>query len=607
MRAIRGLVAALALLACACAGEATPSPTATPEPTPTTAPTLTPTATPTRTAVPTATVTPSVTPAPTPTPTAMPTPLPTREPTPTPCHGVECIDPAPDVFERRIFEAGERIDWENGVFFLDVETGRTEAYRAEEAFREYHRHSEDGAWVYTWLGWDRTVAVLRRETGQAWQWPGDDLRLLATSRDHVLFEERARNEENDILFGAIVLVNHEMEEVGRFSLETGDDQYKEPRAIFSPDGQIIVFSVRNTVYHVSMASFDPVVVFEPESRDGWEISVSIDPPTDWLIGYPDLPDERGFLVRAWYKRLANNGDDDTDMETHSFNWDGVPVPEFCPGLLSPNGRYMAQSQGKHYYAKYAGWLSPERPWPSVVFSNAETCEPIFRVRSAYTNQIHWDGQWLSNSEGFIVGVENRKDDGWDEYVIVRVSPEPELIYLTPDAPDEERISLGGPSPALAGDGCYFFYQWTGIYDSCGDHWIAAGSFSDHWGPFSWDDSELEMRYFPEYWGEGTIFWMTYGPPEIEFPPFDDDFVFRVARTGSCLYLRQNPDAQAAVLDCLPDGSSVVSRPGLHQFGDREIGPIWMAVAEDYSVSSWIHVRTASGAEGWVAFRYLDQD
>ena len=101
--------------------------------------------------------------------------------------------------------------------------------------------------------------------------------------------------------------------------------------------------------------------------------------------------------------------------------------------------------------------------------------------------------------------------------------------------------------------------------------------------------------------------MTYGPPEIEFPPFDDDFVFRVARTGSCLYLREHPDAEAAVLDCLPDGARVVSRPGLHQFEDREVGPIWMAVAEDYSVTSWIHVRTESGAEGWVAFEYLDQD
>ena len=101
--------------------------------------------------------------------------------------------------------------------------------------------------------------------------------------------------------------------------------------------------------------------------------------------------------------------------------------------------------------------------------------------------------------------------------------------------------------------------------------------------------------------------MLYGPPEIEFPPFDDDFVFRVAGTGSCLYLRQNPDEQAAVLDCLPDGSRVVSGPGLHQFEDREIGPIWVAVAEDRSFTRWIHVRAASGAAGWVAHEYLEWD
>ena len=571
---------------------------ATPDPTPTAtpAPTLTPTATPTPTVTPTPTATPTAT------PTTTPTPLPTREPTPTPvpCHGVECIEPAPDVFERHVFEPGERIDWENGVFFLNVETGRTEAYRAEEAFRDYHRHSKDGAWVYTWLGRDRTVAVLQRETGQAWRWPPDSLRLLATSQDHILLEERTRNKENDLLFEALVLVNHEMEEVWRFSLETGDERYKEPMAQFSPDGKITVFSVRNTVYHAPISSLAPVVVFEPEGRDGWEISVSIDRPTDWLIGYPDLPDERGFLVRAWYRRPTDSGDDDIDVETHYFNWSGDVSPDFCPGTLSPDGGYVAQQQG-------AGFPYPEHPWPSVVFSDAGTCEPIFRVRYAYTNQIHWDGQWLSNSEGFIVGVESRKEDDWDEYVIVRVSPEPEIIYLTPDAPDETRIWLGEPSPALAGDGCYFFYHRTGIYDYCRDRWIATDAFSEHWGPFEWDDDELEMRYYHAYWGEGPIYRMAYGPPEIEFPPFDDDFVFRVARTGSCLYLREHPDAQAAVLDCLPDGSRVVSGPGLHQFGDREIGPIWMAVAEDYSVTSWIHVRTASGAEGWVAFGYLDQD
>ena len=182
-----------------------------------------------------------------------------------PCHGVECIEPAPDVFERRIFEPGERIDWENGVFFLDVETraARRRTVR-EEAFYNNHRHSEDGAWVYTWLGRDRTVAVLRRETGQAWRWPPDSLRLVAMSQGHILLEERERSKESSILFGALVLVNHEMEEVGRFSIGTVDDQYKDPIVLFSSDGQIIVFSVRNTVYHASVTSFSPIIVFESE-------------------------------------------------------------------------------------------------------------------------------------------------------------------------------------------------------------------------------------------------------------------------------------------------------------------------------------------------------
>ena len=84
-------------------------------------------------------------------------------PTPTPCQGIECIEPAPDLFERRVFEPGERIDWEEGVFFLDVETGRTEAYRAEGAYEEGHGHSEDGAWVHAWF--HANYGVARRETG----------------------------------------------------------------------------------------------------------------------------------------------------------------------------------------------------------------------------------------------------------------------------------------------------------------------------------------------------------------------------------------------------------------------------------------------------------
>ena len=115
-----------------------------------------------------------------------------------------------------------------------------------------------------------------------------------------------------------------------------------------------------------------------------------------------------------------------------------------------------------------------------------------------------------------------------------------------------------------------------------------------------------MRYYPVYWGEGNISWGTYGPPEIDFPPFDDDFAFRVVGTGSCLYLREAPDGQSGVVDCLSDGSRVLAGPGLHQFEGREIGPIWTVASDDYSTfTSWIYVRAGSGAEGWVSREYLE--
>ena len=298
-----------------------------------------------------------------------------------------------------------------------------------EVLHEGHDHSEDGTWVYAAVGSD--MVVLRRETGQSWRWPWDSLRLVAMSQGHFLFEERARSKERSVLLGEFSLVNYAMEEVGRFSVET-DDQYAGAGAHFSPDGQALVINVQNTVYYVTLASLSPVAIVEPESRDGWSVSAGAYIFPKWLVGYPYLPDKRGFFAFIRYERKdKNSGNIDTEEETYYFSWDGVPVSEFCPGVPSPDGRYVAQSQGEHYYAKHAGWLSPERPWPSVVFANAETCEPIFRVRSAYAYEVFWHGQWLSNSQGFVVAVENPAKDGNSAYAIVHIKPEPDIVQITP--------------------------------------------------------------------------------------------------------------------------------------------------------------------------------
>lgn len=586
---VRWPVVALAMLALACDG-APVAPVATPSPmaTATDAPTLTPTAVPTRTAVPTATVTPGVTPTPTPTPTASPTPTPEPTPTPVPCRGIECIEPAPDVFERRIFEPGERIDWEDGVFFLDVETGRTEAYRlkgtsgAAVMAGQTHWHL-DGIWV---LAGSSTISfLLRRDSGQAWRW-SDGPRLLAWSREHLLIEDMTR--VHDLPTVEFLLVNREMEESGRFSTKIEDGERGRAEAAFSPDGQTILLVVQNKVYLTPIASLDPSSVSDWQvGADRW---VDITPWKEWMVGSFWGYDNHGFRVRT--------GASGADVEVHYFDWDGNAVPQpVCWGEVqevvafprddrgrpSPDGRYVARQQGWPISFRYrpADYI-PEQPWPSVVILESSTCDPIFRVRSAYSYLTFWDGQWLSDSKGFVIGV----DDG---FATVSIDPQSELVYLQ------------GPAvPAPTGDGCYFAYGFGGVHNSCEDYWVRAEFDQWAWGPFSWSNTHHEMWYELGYWGEGSIDWMLL-PPRIEFPPFDDAITFRVVRTGSCLYLRADPNPEAATLDCLPDGARLTfaerADPPREAFGHPSIKPY---IDVDNRITRWIYVRTESGLEGWVA-------
>ena len=120
-----------------------------------------------------------------------------------------------------------------------------------------------------------------------------------------------------------------------------------------------------------------------------------------------------------------------------------------------------------------------------------------------------------------------------------------------------------------------------------------------------------MWYELGYWGEGSIDWMLL-PPRIEFPPFDDAITFRVARTGSCLYLRADPDPDAATLDCLPDGARLTfveqADPPREGFGHPSINTYIGDYNGRLTSTRWIYVRAESGLEGWVAhLGYLEWD
>ena len=417
-----------------------------------------------------------------------------------------------------------------------------------------------------------------------------------------------------------------MEEIIRFSV--GRDRSRS-YATFAPDGRTIALDVADKVYLVPVATGHPILLsmHPPRHDEHPEFSlVGVGfgsrrlPPLGlawrWYEG------GQGIVVVARYrgpepgpsheaqkgKLDERSGEPEEDgpeeiTEPRFFGWDGEALPApACPGAgtLSPDGRYGFRPRGGPYY-QYPNYGPLADPWPSVVVTDAETCAPLFRVRSAYTYKRIWSARWLPTSEGFVVGVSGG-------FAIVRVGAAPSLTPLPrrdgwPGSP--------GPDPAPTEGDRYFGYGHR-VYDAAEDRWHgpSGNETVELDGPFWWGASHRE-RWFHSwiYWGEGWSEWLLL-PPKIEYPPFAEEIAFRVARTGSCLRLREDPGEDGRVLGCLPDGARL-----LFAERDAEVERDWgprprsphSSIALLERDPAWVYVRTGGGAEGWVSERYLDHD
>ena len=627
---------------------ATPAATATPSPTP--APTPSPVVT--------------STPAPTATPTA-PTPSPSAAPALTPCAGFECVERAPGAFEHRTWEPGEAIDWTEGAFALETLAGRVHGYRVGPPYTE--APWDEGPTDYRvlsrrWVGARVTdkpphlpgypsihgpvYLLLDRETLQVWRWPGRALNLAALSDDHVLFQDRSD--------GSFTLMTREGEATTQFSLrrvEGNLDEY----SFFSPDGRTLVISVRvgashggERVYRMPVTASRPEVLFEPEAPDGCRVitaraNYSGAQPAwgqkgSWndyySIGWAENPgpEPRMILVDVHYycPEQDRNG-----SEWRLFSWEGDALPVVaetgyagsilgspsegqdataeppCGGSPSPDGRYVAWQEGYPGGHKWHGHYPENPPWNQVVIADAETCEPVLRVLSAYTYQGYWEAQWLPNSEGFVVGV-------LGGHAVARVHPEPGLVRLPTVPPGP--LSAQGPVPAPTSDGRYFAYEFAGVYDAARDRWISPGfalpadspphAYREafrNWGPVLWGETHDELRYGSGEWDRGVlnegwlgvIFDWALLHPRIEFPPFDNELSFVVARTGGCVDLREQPGEGALALDCLPDGTRVSLSCGAGCYASPH--------PSSYLDHTLVRVRTAADLDGWVPLDYLDHE
>ena len=528
-------------------------------------------------------------------------------PSPAPHPGVALIEPVPPyTFEQRTFAPGERIDWTQGIYVLDAETGVTEGYRAPATARSGYGNyyiSRPGGWIETasQIGTTEVQLLLHRGTGQAWRWPADQLRLVASSSEYLLFEEQGRSSP-----GRFTITNRVMETVGAFSLGVDGS-----RARFLPEGRTIALQAGNTVYRVHVPMAQPIIVFNEDSIDD-QGNIQL----EWGFrtrGYSRNP---GIRIFVYYETASG----DQRREQHDFNWWGQPLP--VPGAacqapaaadfyeqpkISPDGRYVAWLVGGYVIQDHHGPVPRADPWPSVVIADAATCTPLFRVRSARTHELGWDADWLSNSAGFVIRVH-------DGYQIVRIHPTPHLVRLPGKDDRPAHLAHGGsgiwdggsegPEPAPTGDGRYFGYG-PSVYDAVEDRWLGPELVESN-PSWWWGDSHRERWFGLINESHGESGWLLL-PPKIELPPFPDEIAFRVAGTGSCLRLREAPEETSETKDCLSDGARLV----LTEAEDRAHAAPHPAVAWTYPVDrpqmTWVHVRTEHGAEGWVSHDYLEHD
>ena len=537
---------------------------------------------------------------------------PSPPPAPEPHPGVALIEPVPPyTFEQRTFVPGERIDWMQGLFVLDAETGITEGYRAPATARSGYGNyyiSLPGGWIETasQIGTTTVQLLLHRGTGQAWRWPADQLRLVASSSEYLLFEEQGRSSP-----GRFTITNRVMEPVGAFSLGVDGS-----RARFLPEGRTIALQARNTVYRVHVPMAQPIIVFNEDSIDD-QGNIQL----DWGFrtrGYSRNP---GIRIFVYYETASG----DQRREQHDFNWWGQPLP--VPGAacqapaaadfyeqpkISPDGRYVAWLVGGYVVQDHHGPVPRADPWPSVVIADAATCTPLFRVRSARTHELGWDADWLSNSAGFVIRVH-------DGYQIVRIHPTPHLVRLPGKDDRPTHLAHGGsgiwdggsegPEPAPTGDGRYFGYG-PSVYDAVEDRWLGPELVESN-PSWWWGDSHRERWFGLINESHGESGWLLL-PPKIELPPFPDEIAFRVAGTGNCLHLREAPGWESAIIDCLPDGArlvltppALVRDPGAPPLLPHPAVVLWYP--GDDPRMTWVHVRTEDDAEGWVSHDYLEHD
>lgn len=560
----------------------------------------------------------STTPA-TPTPPDGATSSPT--PTMTPDPASEPIEPASDLFEVATFAPGERIEWHEGMFAMDTATGAITGYRFRRPPGAAEGFSQTGLIGARWVAADayptEYAYIYDRDSGATWRYLVNALRLKAATPERLLFAELTPADVGGPgrETGTFRMFSPAMAEVARFEVAAQATPNASGALVQGNTAAIVPDPMQPEIVLADLDTGQTRTVFRPEAtfegKELWSMRIGEGTP-DWFVATID------------YSLMKNGQREPVGTPTYlvqRVGWDGSVLETmrtdgwYWHDSVSPDGRYRVHQDilfGRPAIGEGSGEM-----WPAVSLRTADG-EPLLRIRSAairYGDNLPGN-RWLADGSHFVAAFRGDHEDEWGggfRYGIVGLDGEIASLPRPPATAGRwyERSYIAGPVPSPHDPDLLSFGRFY-LYNRREDRWFAP-NLEDEDGPAHWQVQESpwagregEMVFALGHGGHGGGIRPTLIEPLVEPAPYpaDPPMRFTVARTNSCLNLRESWSEESLALDCLADGTRLKLDP--------EGALLWDNSPPDarYSVTAgerhtWVMVNTLGGAEGWVASEFLD--
>ncbi|MBE0611446.1 MAG: hypothetical protein IH609_18840 [Dehalococcoidia bacterium] len=528
------------------------------------------------------------------------------------------IEPSEQRFEVRRFADGERIPWHEGMFAMETDTGNITGYRfsrpqgGEETTVSPHRLVGE-KWVLAQLSPEGSSRLHDRDSGQTWKYPSSALRLKAASPDRLVFAELVPGDDGapGRETGLFRVFSAGMVEVAHFELppqQGPNDSQALVRANFAaivpdPLGRQVVLA--NLETGATRAVFEPAPNLEGKPFVGMGISDA---------------GNGAFLATVQYREAADNTGGIPTFVLQRIRWDGALLEAtqtegwYWHDSVSPDGKYRLHQET--LFARPGVGEGSGELWPALSLRTVDGT-PILRIRSAATQYGDSlpDNRWLADGMHFVAEFRGDDPNVWGGGVRYgNVSLDGRITYL-PSLPlpvDDwyVRPQIAGPVPSPRDAGLFSFGRFY-LYNASADRWFLP-NLEDKGGPAHWGGQDSpwfgrpgEMIFSLGHGGHGGGVWPTLIEPLVEDVPFaaSPPMRFTVARTGSCLNVRESWREESALVDCLADGTRVTLDPVGAQLWENA-GEARYSATQD-AQRTWVMVRTPAGEAGWVASEYLD--